>query len=68
MTSKHEAKVAGMIRNLEAKTGRTLEDWIAVLHEAGPASGHKARVDWLKTTHGLGHFQAKLVVSRADAG
>jgi len=55
-----------MIRNLPASTGKTLEQWIAVVAGA-PVTGRKARADWLEAEHGLGHFQARLVVAEADA-
>ncbi len=64
--SAHEAKRQGMIRNLPASTGKTLEQWIAVVAGA-PVTGRKARADWLEAEHGLGHFQARLVVAEADA-
>ncbi len=49
-----------MRRTLAEKTGRSLDDWVALLARDGPA-GHRDGVAWLKETHGLGHFQARLI-------
>lgn len=57
----HEDKVAGMRRNMEAKTGRTVEEWIAALQEQGLGEDKLAR-PWLKE-QGLGHFQIRLALS-----
>ena len=51
-------------RNLPEKTGKSLEEWIIVLNKEGP-EGHKNQVQWLKEIHGLGHYQATLVVNEA---
>ena len=64
-TPAHEKKVAGMRRNLKAKTGRDLDEWVALLRQDGPAEP-KAQLAWLKDVHGLGHFQAKLVVGAQE--
>ncbi len=60
----HERKRQGMIRNLPAKTGRSLEAWLELLGQC-PEASYAGRVAWLKTEHGLGHFQARLVASEA---
>jgi hypothetical protein len=60
-----EQMQASVVANLQAKTGKTLQEWIAVLAGSG-LSGHKERVDWLKREHGLGDVQAKMVVYNAD--
>ncbi len=48
--------------NLEAKTGKTLEGWLADLAREG-LHDREAALAWLKG-HGLGHFQAQLVVQK----
>lgn len=53
-----------MIRNLEEKTGRSLDDWIAAVRRSG-LDRHGATVKWLKSEHGLGHGYANLVASKA---
>jgi len=55
-----------IIRNLPEKTGRSLEEWIAVLEAEGPEGERRDRVAWLKRQHGLGHVQAGLVVEATD--
>jgi hypothetical protein len=41
------------IAGLPARTGRSLEEWIAVIRKHGPR-GDTARREWLKKTHKLG--------------
>lgn len=43
---------AGYAAALQARTGKTLEEWVALTLEEGPAE-EKARRAWLKETHGL---------------
>lgn len=65
-----EAETATMIANLEARTGRSLADWISAARASGHQK-HKALVDWLKGEHGLGHGYANLVAHKtfaSDAG
>jgi hypothetical protein len=61
MSSAHEKKRATMKATLEAKTGRDLNAWLALLTRDGPF-GYTERLDWLKKHHGLGHFQARLII------
>jgi hypothetical protein len=56
-----------IFENLEEKTGRSMEQWVAELTRGGPADT-KERLRWLKTKHGLGGTTARLVVDRADGG
>lgn len=49
-----------IVRNLQAKTGKTLEEWIRVVSETGLRE-KKEVVNYLKTTHGVGHFQAQTI-------
>jgi len=65
-----QVEIANMIANLEAKTGKSLENWIAAVRASGHEK-HKAVVDWLKAEHGLGHGYANLVAHKtfaSDAG
>ena len=57
-------KRAGMIANLPRRTGRTLEEWVRLVRAEGPDSDTERRT-WLKEKHGVGHFQARLVVEEA---
>jgi hypothetical protein len=54
-----------ILANLPKKTGRTLEEWVAIVR-AHPGGGHKERVDWLKKEFGLGGSTAGLIVWEAD--
>lgn len=56
-----------VVRNLPEKTGRSLEQWLAVLGTDGPATPRE-RVAWLKREHGLGHVTAQTVVGHARDG
>jgi predicted transport protein len=57
------AYVQSILANLELKTGRSLEAWVALVRKEVPGET-KARIAWLKT-HGLGTNQAALVAQRA---
>lgn len=59
------AYVQSLIANLQAKTGRTLDAWVALARREGPAE-KKARQAWLKA-QGLGTTQASLVAQRVEA-
>jgi hypothetical protein len=54
-----------ILANLPEKTGKGLEEWLALLRAKGP-KGKKERVAWLKAEHGLGHYQAHWVVEEAE--
>jgi len=65
-----QAEVATMIANLEAKTGRSLDEWVASAKASGQTK-HGGLVSWLKAEHGLGHGYANLVAHKtfaSDAG
>ncbi|MDX2198127.1 MAG: DUF4287 domain-containing protein [Phycisphaerae bacterium] len=52
--------VASMIRNLPEKTGKSLEQWVAIARKSGAAK-HGEIVKHLKEHHDLGHGYANLV-------
>lgn len=58
---------AAIINNLSSKTGKGLDEWVAFVRENGP-TGKKERLDWLKTTHRLGHVQASIILGRLETG
>lgn len=60
MTDRHSRKRATMAANIETSTDRSIDEWIAQIDEAG-VHGFGSIVDWLKTEHGFGHFQARLI-------
>ena len=59
------AREAAYRRNLEERSGKSLEGWVAVTEKRGPAD-KKARVDWLKDEHGLTTDYAKWVVESCE--
>jgi Domain of unknown function (DUF5655)/Domain of unknown function (DUF4287) len=63
----YQSTLAGM----KQKTGRTLEEWIALAGKAGPAT-EKERRAWLQTKHGLGRnyawWIAEQSVGKGDDG
>ncbi|MBV8810523.1 MAG: DUF4287 domain-containing protein [Acidobacteriaceae bacterium] len=59
------AMEAKAISGLKEKTGRTLEEWIALTEKFGPNT-EKERAAWLKQEHGLGTNYAKWIAYRAE--
>jgi hypothetical protein len=56
---------AKSISGLKEKTGRTVEEWIALTQRLGPKT-EKERAAWLKEKHGLGTNYAKWLAARAE--
>jgi hypothetical protein len=50
---------------LKKTTGRSLEEWIAIVQKEGPKD-EKSRFAWLKTKHKLGMNRAGWIAERAD--
>jgi hypothetical protein len=59
------AMVQKWIAELKEKTGRSLEEWIALAKKEGPKED-KARGEWLKTKHKLGTNSAWWISERVD--
>jgi hypothetical protein len=59
------AMVQKWIAELKQKTGRSLEEWIAVAKKEGPKED-KARREWLKTKHKLGTNSAWWISERVN--
>jgi hypothetical protein len=57
--------MAKWIDSLPAKTGRSLDEWIAFVKKAGPPT-EKERREWLKKEHKLGTNSAVCIAERAD--
>ncbi|HET7521555.1 MAG TPA: DUF4287 domain-containing protein [Candidatus Limnocylindria bacterium] len=55
------------IANIERSTGRSLDEWIALVRASG-LEKHGQMVAMLKAKHGLGHGNANLIALRARAG
>src|SRR5262245_38041022 len=56
--------VQNWISTLKDKSGRSLDEWIALVRKKGPAD-EKERRDWLKGEHGLGTNSAWWIAERA---
>lgn len=59
------AMVQKWVGELKDKTGRSLEEWIALAKKEGPKED-KARREWLKTKHKLGTNSAWWISERVD--
>ncbi|HXJ04979.1 MAG TPA: DUF4287 domain-containing protein [Candidatus Acidoferrum sp.] len=59
------AMVQKWIAELKEKSGRTLEEWIALAKKEGPKED-KSRREWLKTKHKLGTNSAWWISERVD--
>ena len=57
--------VQNAIASMPAKTGRSLDEWIAFVKKQGP-KGEVARRDWLKNEHGLGTNYAGWIAERVE--
>jgi hypothetical protein len=53
------------IKELTKKTGRSLEEWVALTRKSGPPT-EKERREWLKKEHKLGTNSASWIAERAD--
>lgn len=53
------------IAGLKAKTGRSLDEWVAVVKKSGPRT-EKERREWLKQVHGLPTNSAAWIAERAE--
>ena len=58
------AMVQDWVRTLKSKTGRSLEEWLALVEKSGPRD-EKARAAWLKSQHGLGSNAAHWIAERS---
>lgn len=59
------AMEAASIANLPQKTGKTLEQWIAIIEKSGPQT-EKERREWLIKEHGFTTNYARFVAERAN--
>ena len=64
ITERQRKWFASVRANLEARTGRTLEDWVEVARTC-PETKHRARLKWFKETHGLMQNSASQVLDIA---
>ena len=61
------ARIQDWLASLPQKTGKSLEEWLELVKESGPAT-EKERRDWLKKEHGLGTNAAWWIAERAEQG
>jgi hypothetical protein len=60
------AYLRNWIDTLPQKTGRSLDEWLQLVAEQGPAGGsERERAAWLKAEHGLGTNSASWIASRS---
>src|SRR5262245_24287132 len=59
------AMVQKWVAELKGKTGRTLDEWIALVQKEGPPQ-EKDRREWLKKEHGFGTNSAWWIAERAE--
>jgi hypothetical protein len=55
-----EDAIAAQIRTIETRTGRSMDEWVKLVHDSGKA-GHGQIIDWLKAEHGFTHGNANRV-------
>ncbi len=59
------AMVQKWVAELKSKTGRSLEEWIALVKKEGPKD-EKSQREWLKSKHKLGTNSAWWIAERAE--
>jgi len=59
------AMVQKWLAELKEKTGRSMEEWLALVKKEGPKD-EKSRREWLKTKHKLGTNSAWWIAERAE--
>jgi hypothetical protein len=64
LTERQQRWFATVRANLQAKTGRSLDEWVAVARSC-PHDRPRARVEWLRSEHGLGVNHAALILAEA---
>ncbi len=59
------AHVQAIFKNLPQKTGRSLDEWMALVKKSGP-KGESERREWLKRNYKLGGTTAWMIVDRIE--
>lgn len=59
------AYAQAIINNLPENTGKSIEEWVRLIKQSGPA-GEKERREWLKKNHKLGGTTASMIANRAE--
>lgn len=64
MATSPEEQMATMAANLKANTGKSLDQWTAIVKKSGKTK-HGEVVSWLKSDHGITHGYANLIAHSA---
>lgn len=64
MTPRQQKWFATVKANFEAKTGRSLEEWVTIARTC-PETAHRRQADWLRENYGLGINHASYVLGEA---
>lgn len=64
MTPRQQKWFATVKANFEARTGKPLEEWVAIARTC-PETGHRKQADWLRENFGLGINHASYVLGEA---
>jgi hypothetical protein len=64
LTEAQEKWFASIKANLEAETGKSFADWVA-LARGCPETAHRARLKWMKDTYGFGMNRASVLLAEA---
>jgi len=59
------AMVQKWLADMKEETGRSMEEWLALVEKEGPKD-EKSRRDWLKTKHKIGANKASWIAERAE--
>lgn len=59
------AQIKKWVQEMPQKTGRSLEEWLALTRKSGPAT-EKERIEWLKREHKLGTNSASWIAGRLE--
>jgi hypothetical protein len=59
------AMVQKWLAELKEETGRSMEEWLALVEKGGPKD-EKSRREWLKTKHKIGTNKASWIAERAE--
>ncbi|MEG1453305.1 DUF4287 domain-containing protein [Brevundimonas sp.] len=64
LTERQRKWFASVRESLVAKTGKSLEEWVAVMAMC-PETATRARLKWLKDTHGVGQNYGSMILDAA---
>jgi hypothetical protein len=64
LTEQQKKWFASIVASMQAETGKTLEEWVAIA-KTTPETAHGKRVKWFKAEHDLGQNRASVVLMHA---